>query len=116
MIEKIECPEENLEELILYAEQIPAYRFILGEPDPEKVDKKTIEHYHKGKLYEKQFEDEKNGSREFMVSLRAHVGICKKCSERINELRGKYRVMKLEQLENLTKQEKDNLKYFDLLD
>lgn len=51
-----------------------------------------------------------------MVSLRAHIGVCKECSERINELREKYKVIGMEELRRLTEQQKDNLKYFDLLE
>lgn len=57
MVKEISCPEENLENFILYGEQIPYYKFIHGEPDKRKVDKKTRDYYHKGKEYAEQFKD-----------------------------------------------------------
>ena len=40
MVKEISRPKGNLENFILYGEQIPFYEFIHGGPDKRKVDKK----------------------------------------------------------------------------
>ena len=112
MVKEIECPGGNLEDFILYGEQVPAYRSFHGEPDPEKTDKKIIEYYRKGNKYAEQFKDGK----EFIASLIAHVGLCHKCSEEKGELEIKYKNINKEELKKLTKQQINNLRDFNLLD
>ncbi len=110
MIKEIECVGENLEDFIRYGDQIPAYRDFQGGPDPN-VSKKVQAYYILGKKFAEVFDE----GEDFLESLKRHTESCEKCSKTMAELKEKYRVIKKEELEKLSEQTKDNLRYFGLL-
>ena len=112
MAEKIECPGENLETLLLYGNQIHAYNSFSGEPDPKKFDKKTIDYYHMGKKLAEAFPKSDKG-RELFDSLKTHVEKCKDCAKNIAGLREKY--LSQEESTKLTSESKSNLVYCGVL-
>ncbi len=110
MTREIECVEENLEDFIKYGDQIPYYQDFQGGPDP-RVSKKVQDYYILGKKFAESFDKGKD----FLESLKAHVENCEKCSKTIIRLKEKYSTIKEEELEKLSEQTKDNLKYLGLL-
>lgn len=111
MIKEIECVGENLEGFILHGEQVPAYACFSGDPDTKKCDRKTIEHYHKGKRLAEQFDKGKD----FLESLSSHTKKCEKCLENMDKLKAKYKGLEKKEIEKLNNTEMKNLKYFEIL-
>ncbi len=111
MIKEIECVEENLEGFILHGEQVPVYVDFSGEPNPKKCNKKTIDYYHQGKRFAKQFSD----GEDFLESLKVHAEKCEKCLKNMDELKTKYNMLRKEEIKKMNDTEIKNLKYFGLL-
>ncbi|MDP3026432.1 MAG: hypothetical protein Q8N63_01900 [Nanoarchaeota archaeon] len=110
MPREIECVGENLEDFIKYGDQVTGYRDFQGGPDPY-VSKKAQNYFILGMKFGRDFDEGKD----FLESLKAHSESCEKCSEIIQELKEKYKLIKEEELKKLSEQTKNNLRYFELI-
>jgi len=103
------CFEKYLEVFLRYWNQIPAYRSFSKTLDVETPSKFSKHPYFQNA---RRLADEFETAEEIADLGKEHIPTCPHCSPCFKEIKRKYEEMSPDDINKLTPQEKNNLKYY----